>query len=97
MKKEEEKQSAFPAILRYVLGIFLFFSPFAICLLRGLDVMLVFLGLLTPPLTFMFLPPLATGVYFIISKKWHLRMDIFFLILSIIAEVLILTLEFNNV
>jgi len=97
MKKDGEKQNVFSAILRYVLGIFLFFSPFAICLLRELDVMLVFLGLLTPPLTFFFLPPLATGVYFIISKKWHWRMDIFFFIISIIAEVLILTLEFDNV
>jgi len=97
MKKEEEKQNAFLPILRYILGLFFFFSPFAICFIRGLDVMLVFLGLLTPPLTFMFLPPLATGIYFIISKKWHFRMDIFFMIISIIAEVLILTLEFGNV
>jgi hypothetical protein len=97
MKKEEETQNAFPSILRYILGIFFFFSPFAICLIRGLDVMLVFLGLLTPPLTFMFLPPLATGIYFIISKKWRLRMDIFFIILSIIVEALIFTLPFDNV
>jgi len=97
MKKEGDKQVAFPSILRYILGIFLFFSPFAICLIRGLDVMLVFLGLLTPPLTFMFLPPLATGVYFIVSKKWHIRMDIFFMIISFIVEALIFTLPFDNV
>jgi hypothetical protein len=95
--KKEETQSMFLPILRYILGIFLFFSPFAICLIRGLEVILVFIGLLTPPLTFMFLPPLATGVYFIVSKKWHIRIDIFLIIISIIAEALILTLQFGDV
>jgi asparagine N-glycosylation enzyme membrane subunit Stt3 len=97
MKKEEVKQAGFPAILRYILGIFFFFSPFIICLIRGLDITLVFLGLLTPPLTFMFLPPLALGVYFIISKKWHLRMDSFFMIISLIAEGIIFTFSFGKV
>jgi len=97
MKKEEETQNRVYPILRYILGLFLFFSPFGICLIRGLDVILVFLGLLTPPLTFMFLPPLATGIYFIVSKKWHLRIDIFLAIISFIAEALIFTMQFGNV
>ncbi len=96
MDKEEKNLNQFPTILRYLLGIFLFFSPFIICFVRKLDVMLVFLGLLTPPLTFMFLPPLATGVYFIVSKKWHWRGDIFLILISIIAEIFIALSSFNN-
>ena len=97
VKNAAEGHSPVLSVVRYVLGLLLFFSPFIISGLRGLSLTLPLLGLLTPPMTLVFLPPVAIGVYFVLSRKWHARLDIFLLIIAALCAAAIATAQFGGV
>lgn len=60
---------------RYILGLLILVSPIGISILKGKSINFIFLAAVTPPLNLVILPPMAIGLYFMLSSKSRLRLD----------------------
>ncbi len=70
---------------RYIFGLIMLLAPVAITLIKGISPTYILLGMLTPPLSFVIAPPMAIGLYFMLSGKMRIRLDITLIILAIIC------------
>ncbi len=69
---------------RYILGLLILISPIGVIILKGKPLNYLFLAVLTPPLNLVILPPMAIGLYFMLSGKSRLRLDITLLLFYIL-------------
>jgi hypothetical protein len=69
---------------RYVLGLILLLLPLAILFIKGKPFNYIFLAVLVPPLNLVILPPIAIGLYFMLSGKYRIRIDITLLLFYIL-------------
>lgn len=68
---------------RYILGLIVMISPLAILMAGGKDPQIFVFGLLTPPLTLFILPQVLIGLYFMLTGKPRIRLDITLILLGI--------------
>jgi len=85
MAKEKENKllSILTGIGRYILGLVILLSPLGIVLIKGVNPQFILLGMFMPPITFVILPPILVGLYFMFTGKTRIRIDITLILLAI--------------
>jgi len=101
MKKEEEEKKKENKLLiilsgvgRYILGLIILISPAIIILLNGNEAQVIILAMLTPPINLVVAPQVLVGLYFMVTGKTRIRIDITLLLLVVICTIGLLGTSF---
>jgi len=71
---------------RYIFGLAIMISPLAILVANGQDPQIFIFGLLTPPITLVILPQILIGLYFMLTGKSKIRLDVTLILLGIVCD-----------
>lgn len=94
----EEKPKNYLIALRYLLGLGVLVGlVLTIVLVKHAPPTLILLGILTSPLTLVFVPPIATALYLMFSSKIRWRVDLTLLLITILCPLAIATMSFGGV